>query len=141
MTTIASDRREGLDRRITLSGRAFPQRATYLGQMLGLRLDPTKLDEPLSPEQLFKTRPSLGDPACIPVDRTLVFADSRLESIADRTTPVDFCRLPEANDSVDCILRRANDNPARKGATPEERLDRGRRHHRGVQFHSQCASR
>ena len=30
--------------------------------MLGLRLDPARLDEPLSPEQLSKARPSPGDP-------------------------------------------------------------------------------
>lgn len=62
MTTIASDRRQGLDRRIGLSERIFPQRAAYLGQMLGLRLDTARLDEPLSPEQLARARPSLGDP-------------------------------------------------------------------------------
>ncbi|QKJ94685.1 NtaA/DmoA family FMN-dependent monooxygenase [Agrobacterium pusense] len=62
MTTIAYDRREGLDRRIALSERTFPQRAAYLGHMLGLRLDPARLDEPLSPDQLAKARPSPGDP-------------------------------------------------------------------------------
>jgi FMN-dependent oxidoreductase (nitrilotriacetate monooxygenase family) len=62
MTTIASDKREGLDRRITLSRRTFPQRAAYLGQMLGLRLDPAQLDEPLSPEQLSRAQPSPRDP-------------------------------------------------------------------------------
>jgi len=62
MTTIASDRREGLDRRIGLSGRTFPQRATYLGQMLGVRLDPARLDEPLTPDQLSRARASPGDP-------------------------------------------------------------------------------
>lgn len=62
MTTITGNRREGLDRRITLSERTFPQRASYLGQMLGLRLDPALLDEPLSPEQLAMARPSPGDP-------------------------------------------------------------------------------
>jgi FMN-dependent oxidoreductase (nitrilotriacetate monooxygenase family) len=62
MTTTASDRREGLDRRIALSERTFPQRAGYLGQMLGLRLDPSQLNAPLSPDQLAKARPSPGDP-------------------------------------------------------------------------------
>lgn len=62
MTTIARDRREGLDRRIALSGQTFPQRALYLGQMLGLRLDPGRLDAPLTPEQLAAARPSPGDP-------------------------------------------------------------------------------
>lgn len=62
MTTIASDRRQALDRRITLSGRVFPQRASYLGQMLGLSIDPDRLDEPLSSEQLAQARPSPADP-------------------------------------------------------------------------------
>ena len=66
MTTIASDRRQGLDRRITLSGRIFPQRAAYLGQMLGLRLDPARLDEPLSPEQLSTGAAIAGRPAIGP---------------------------------------------------------------------------
>lgn len=62
MTTIAPSRREALDRRATLSGRIFPQRAAYLGQMLGLRIDPARLDAPLSAEQLAKARPSPADP-------------------------------------------------------------------------------
>ncbi|MGC5799845.1 NtaA/DmoA family FMN-dependent monooxygenase [Sphingomonas sp. NFX23] len=62
MTTIASDRRAALDRRIGLSERIFPQRAAYLGQMLGIRIDPARLDEPLSLEQLAKARPSPADP-------------------------------------------------------------------------------
>lgn len=62
MTTIAADRREALDRRATLSGRIFPQRVAYLGQMLGLQLDSTRLDEPLTSEQLAAARPSLADP-------------------------------------------------------------------------------
>lgn len=62
ITTIAPTRREALDRRIALSGRMFPQRIGYLGQMLGLRLDASQLDEPLSPEQLAAARPSDGDP-------------------------------------------------------------------------------
>ena len=62
MTTIAPDRRAGLDRRIAVSGHPFRQRAAYLGQMLGLRLDPSRLDEPLSPAQLAAARPSPFDP-------------------------------------------------------------------------------
>ncbi|WP_386346358.1 NtaA/DmoA family FMN-dependent monooxygenase [Xanthomonas campestris] len=62
MTTIGSDKRKALDRRITLSGRTFPQRASYLGRMLGLHLDPRRLDEPLTPEQLSKAQPSPRDP-------------------------------------------------------------------------------
>lgn len=62
MTTIASDKREGLDRRIALSERIFPQRMSYLGEMLGLHLDPALLDKPLSSEQLSMAQPSLRDP-------------------------------------------------------------------------------
>ncbi|MBD3739372.1 MAG: NtaA/DmoA family FMN-dependent monooxygenase [Stenotrophomonas sp.] len=62
MTTIAHDRRAGLDRRIMLTGQTFPQRVVYLGQMLGLRLDSDQLDAPLTPEQLAAARPSPGDP-------------------------------------------------------------------------------
>jgi FMN-dependent oxidoreductase (nitrilotriacetate monooxygenase family) len=62
MTTIAPDRRAGLDRRIAVSGHTFPQRAGYLGQMLGLRLDASRLDEPLSPAQLAAAHPSPYDP-------------------------------------------------------------------------------
>ena len=62
MTTIAGDKRAALDRRITLTDRTFPQRAAYLQQMLGVRIDPARLDEPLSREQLAAVRPSPGDP-------------------------------------------------------------------------------
>lgn len=62
MTTIALDRRAGLDRRIALSGHTFPQRASYLGQMLGLQIDPAELDTPLSQKQLEAARPSHNDP-------------------------------------------------------------------------------
>ena len=62
MTTIANDRRAALDRRIALTGRTFPQRVPYLQQMLGVRLDPARLDEPLSREQLAAARPSSRDP-------------------------------------------------------------------------------
>ncbi|MUU69894.1 NtaA/DmoA family FMN-dependent monooxygenase [Pseudarthrobacter sp. GA104] len=65
MTTITPAKREGLDRRITLSGRTFPQRAAYLGRMLGLYLDPAHLDEPLSAAQLSEARPSPADPRSI----------------------------------------------------------------------------
>jgi FMN-dependent oxidoreductase (nitrilotriacetate monooxygenase family) len=46
MTTIATDKRAALDRRIVLTERAFPQRAAYLQQMLGIRIDPARLDAP-----------------------------------------------------------------------------------------------
>ncbi|CAD0344990.1 NtaA/DmoA family FMN-dependent monooxygenase [Xanthomonas hortorum pv. cynarae] len=62
MTTIAPDRRAALDRRIALTAQTFPQRLGYLQQMLGVRLDPTALDRPLSPAQLAAARPSSQDP-------------------------------------------------------------------------------
>jgi FMN-dependent oxidoreductase (nitrilotriacetate monooxygenase family) len=61
MTTIAPDRRSALDRRIALSGRTFPQRVAYLQHMLGVRLDPGRLDAPLSREQLAAARPAPQD--------------------------------------------------------------------------------
>ncbi|RMO08259.1 Nitrilotriacetate monooxygenase [Pseudomonas cichorii] len=62
MTTITRDRRAGLDRRIAVSGHTFPQRLIYLGQMLGLQLDASSLDQPLSQAQLAAARPSPYDP-------------------------------------------------------------------------------
>jgi len=62
MTTITRDRRSALDRRIAMTERLFPQRVAYLQQMLGVRLDPARLDEPLSDEQLATARPSPRDP-------------------------------------------------------------------------------
>ncbi|WP_223808799.1 NtaA/DmoA family FMN-dependent monooxygenase [Rufibacter hautae] len=62
MTTIAKDRRTALDRRIQLTGDLFPQRVAYLQQMLGISLDPTRLDEPLSKAQLAAALPSRHDP-------------------------------------------------------------------------------
>ncbi|APP84075.1 NtaA/DmoA family FMN-dependent monooxygenase [Xanthomonas hortorum pv. vitians] len=62
MTTIAQNRRAALDRRSALTAQTFPQRLGYLQQMLGVRLDPTALDRPLSPAQLAAARPSSQDP-------------------------------------------------------------------------------
>lgn len=62
MTTIAKDRRAALDRRIAMTERLFPERVAYLQQLLGVRLDPARLDAPLSPEQLTAARPSPRDP-------------------------------------------------------------------------------
>jgi len=65
MTTIADDKRAALDRRIRLTERTFPQRAGYLQQILRVRIDPTRLEEPLSPQQLAAARPSSGDPRSV----------------------------------------------------------------------------
>jgi FMN-dependent oxidoreductase (nitrilotriacetate monooxygenase family) len=62
MTTIAKDRRTALDRRIQLGGDSFSQRTGYLQQMLGIPLDPSRMDEPLSKAQLEAACPSRYDP-------------------------------------------------------------------------------
>lgn len=62
MTTIAKDRRTALDRRTQLTGRSFPDRVGYLQQMLGIRLDPSRLHEPIPEELLAVARPSPHDP-------------------------------------------------------------------------------
>jgi FMN-dependent oxidoreductase (nitrilotriacetate monooxygenase family) len=62
MTTIAADRRAGLDRRLAMNGDALAQRSEYLGRMLGLPLKQAPLDAPLSPEQLAQAKPSPYDP-------------------------------------------------------------------------------
>ena len=62
MTTIAKDRRTALDRRIQLTQHTFGQRVSYLQQMLGIPLDPARMDQPLSKEELEDARPSRYDP-------------------------------------------------------------------------------
>lgn len=65
MTTIANDKRSALDRRIAQTERTFPQRASYLQQMLGLPIEPVRLDAPLSPRQLAAARSSFRDPRSV----------------------------------------------------------------------------
>jgi FMN-dependent oxidoreductase (nitrilotriacetate monooxygenase family) len=62
MTTLAPDRRTALDRRIQLTQHTFPQRVAYLQQMLGISLNSTRLDDPLTPQQLAAARPTRYDP-------------------------------------------------------------------------------
>lgn len=62
MPTIAPDKRAALDRRIQLTQEQFSQRVAYLQRMLGIPLDSTRLDEPLSSAQLAAARPSPYDP-------------------------------------------------------------------------------
>ena len=62
MTTIAKDRRTALDRRIQLGGDSLVQRLGYLQQMLGIPLDSSRMNEPLSAAQLETARPSRYDP-------------------------------------------------------------------------------
>ncbi|MDY0989397.1 NtaA/DmoA family FMN-dependent monooxygenase [Flavobacterium sp. CFBP9031] len=62
MTTIAKDRRTALDRRIQLGGDSLVQRLGYLQQMLGVPLDPSRMNESISKAQLETARPSRYDP-------------------------------------------------------------------------------
>lgn len=62
MTTIVPDKRAALDGCTAMTERTFQQHVVYLGQMLGLRLDLTRLPVPLSTEQLAAARPSPNDP-------------------------------------------------------------------------------
>jgi alkanesulfonate monooxygenase SsuD/methylene tetrahydromethanopterin reductase-like flavin-dependent oxidoreductase (luciferase family) len=54
--------RAGLDRRLALSGDVIAARLPHLGGLLGLRIDPSRYDEPLSPEQLSTASASPMDP-------------------------------------------------------------------------------
>lgn len=62
MTTVAPTVREGLDRRITLAGDVIEARLPHLGAMLGLRLDPSRIDEPLTDQELAAARAAPTDP-------------------------------------------------------------------------------
>lgn len=62
MTTIAKDSRTALDRRIQLGGESLIQRLGYLQQMLGIPLDPSRMNERISEAQLQTARPSRYDP-------------------------------------------------------------------------------
>ncbi|WP_026912095.1 NtaA/DmoA family FMN-dependent monooxygenase [Patulibacter minatonensis] len=62
MTTVAPTTREGLDRRLALGGDVVDARLPHLGALLGLRIDPSRYDEPLTAEQLAAARASPGDP-------------------------------------------------------------------------------
>lgn len=59
---IADTKRAALDRRVALGEHTFPARVPYLGSMLGLRLDVSQIDQPLTPGQLATAYPSPGDP-------------------------------------------------------------------------------
>jgi FMN-dependent oxidoreductase (nitrilotriacetate monooxygenase family) len=62
MTTVASSVREALDRRIAMGADVIPLRVPHLGQMLGLHLDPARLDEPLTSKELSTAYASPVDP-------------------------------------------------------------------------------
>jgi FMN-dependent oxidoreductase (nitrilotriacetate monooxygenase family) len=62
MTTVAPTVREGLDRRIAISGDVIEERLPHLGAMIGVQLDPGSIDVPLSAEQLSRAQASPRDP-------------------------------------------------------------------------------
>lgn len=62
MTTVAPTVREGLDRRLALSGDAIEARLPHLGALLGLDLDPAGYDTPLTPAQCAAATASPLDP-------------------------------------------------------------------------------
>lgn len=62
MEITTKDRRTALDRRIQLGGDSLVQRLGYLQQMLGIQLNPSKIDGLLTKIQLESARPSGYDP-------------------------------------------------------------------------------
>ncbi|MEV7431851.1 NtaA/DmoA family FMN-dependent monooxygenase [Nocardioides sp. NPDC092400] len=62
MTTVAPTVREGLDRRLALSGDVIDARLPHLGALLGLRIDPDHYDQPMTAEQLAAAHASPVDP-------------------------------------------------------------------------------
>ena len=62
MLAIAATKRATLDRRVSLGEQTSPARVPYLGSMLGLTLDPSQLDKPLTPDQLAAAHASPFDP-------------------------------------------------------------------------------
>jgi FMN-dependent oxidoreductase (nitrilotriacetate monooxygenase family) len=62
MTTVAPSVREGLDRRIAIAGDTFDAQVPHLGAMLGVQLQRSQLDQPLTPQQLEAAHASPMDP-------------------------------------------------------------------------------
>ncbi|MFF0909142.1 NtaA/DmoA family FMN-dependent monooxygenase [Microbacterium enclense] len=62
MTTVAPTVREGLDRRIAVSGDVIEARLPHLESLLGVHIDPNRYDEPLTTEQLAAAQASPMDP-------------------------------------------------------------------------------
>jgi alkanesulfonate monooxygenase SsuD/methylene tetrahydromethanopterin reductase-like flavin-dependent oxidoreductase (luciferase family) len=62
MPAIAPTVREAIERRMVLGTNTFPQRVPYLGQMLGLHLDPHRIDDTLTHEELASARATPFDP-------------------------------------------------------------------------------
>ncbi|MEU4563454.1 NtaA/DmoA family FMN-dependent monooxygenase [Actinoplanes sp. NPDC023936] len=63
MPSVAPDKRTALDRRRRLDESIdLDQRVAYLGAMLGLRLSPAQLEQPLTDRQLAEARANPSDP-------------------------------------------------------------------------------
>jgi FMN-dependent oxidoreductase (nitrilotriacetate monooxygenase family) len=62
MTTVAPSVREGLDRRLCVTGEAPAARVQMLGQMLGLHLGPERIDDPLTSDELARAYAAPVDP-------------------------------------------------------------------------------
>ena len=62
MPALAATKRAALDRRLALGEQSFPGRVPYLGSMLGLILEPSQLDKPLTQQQLAAAQASPYDP-------------------------------------------------------------------------------
>jgi alkanesulfonate monooxygenase SsuD/methylene tetrahydromethanopterin reductase-like flavin-dependent oxidoreductase (luciferase family) len=62
MTTVAPSVRKGLDRRIAIAGDAIDAQLPHLSAMLGVPLQPSQLDQPLTPHQLEAAHASPRDP-------------------------------------------------------------------------------
>jgi FMN-dependent oxidoreductase (nitrilotriacetate monooxygenase family) len=62
MTTVAPSVREGLDRRLAVTGEAPAVRVQHLGEMLGLHLGPDRMGDRLSPDELARAHAAPVDP-------------------------------------------------------------------------------
>ena len=62
MTTVTPTVREGLDRRMALSGDVIEARLPHLSAMIGVSISPRDIDVPLTAEQLAAAHPSPQDP-------------------------------------------------------------------------------
>nr|WP_271209276.1 NtaA/DmoA family FMN-dependent monooxygenase [Rhodococcus wratislaviensis]GLK33780.1 nitrilotriacetate monooxygenase [Rhodococcus wratislaviensis] len=62
MTTVTPTVRDGLDRRISISGDFIEARLPHVGALLGLQINPSRYDEPLTPAQLAAAHASPMDP-------------------------------------------------------------------------------
>ncbi|PRB78939.1 nitrilotriacetate monooxygenase [Arthrobacter sp. MYb214] len=62
MTTVSPTVREGLDRRLSMSGEVMEARLPHLSAMIGVPILSERIDKPLTPEQLASAHASPQDP-------------------------------------------------------------------------------